>query len=245
LNPDNKNLLVLTCEHGGCEVPERYLNLFAGHQALLESHRGWDRGALELATRMSQQFDVPLHASTTTRLLIDLNRSPGHRQLFSELTRPLPAAVRRDIVRDHYRPYRDTIESTIATHIARGHRVIHIASHSFTPVMQGVVRRADVACLYDPARSSEAALAAVWLKALASLQPGLSLRRNYPYQGRADGLMSVLRKRFSNAFYLGVELEVNQYCVTQAGAAWQAVQSAVVASLALATRAGNPEFALG
>ena len=69
-----KETLIITCEHGGNAVPAAYAALFSGHELLLETHRGWDPGALELAGQMASKFDAPLYAATTTRLLIDLNR---------------------------------------------------------------------------------------------------------------------------------------------------------------------------
>ncbi len=162
----------------------------------MDSHRGWDAGALQLGRQMADAFGVPLHAATTTRLLVDLNRSIGHRQLFSEVTRPLPPARRQEIVDRYYRPHREAVEGEIARHIASGQRVIHIASHSFTPTLDGVVaRRADVAWLYDPRRSGEVAFARAWMMQLTQRAPELRLRRNYPYQGRGDGLTALLRKR--------------------------------------------------
>ena len=41
-----RDALIITCEHGGNEVPAAYAPLFAGHEALLPTHRGWDAGAL-------------------------------------------------------------------------------------------------------------------------------------------------------------------------------------------------------
>jgi len=231
---DRKALLVLTCEHGGNEVPAAYSALFAGQSALLASHRGWDPGALALGVRMARALGVPLHASTTTRLLVDLNRSIGHRQLFSEFTRALPATVRTDIIAQHYRPYRDAIEAEVALQIAAGRRVLHVASHSFTPVLHGMTRQADVAWLYDPARAGEVALAAAWLAQFALRAPGLRLRRNYPYQGRGDGLTSLLRKRHADDAYVGIELEVNQRFVASGGAPWEALQAQLTDSLASA-----------
>ena len=114
-----KNLLVVTCEHGGRDVPAGWTALFSGFEALLETHRGWDPGALALGQQMAARFGVPLHAATTTRLLVDLNRSIGHRQLFSEVTRALSPARRKDIVARHYRPYRDAVEAAIAGHYRR------------------------------------------------------------------------------------------------------------------------------
>lgn len=232
-----KHVLVISCEHGGNTVPPAYAALFAGHQALLDSHRGWDPGAFELGRQMADAFGAPLHAATTTRLLIDLNRSIGHRQLFSELTRALSPAQRQDIVDRHYRPHREAVEADIARGIAAGQRVIHIASHSFTPSLDGVERRADVAWLYDPRRSAEAAFARAWMTAFAPRAPDLRLRRNYPYLGRGDGLTAMLRKRHADATYVGIELEVNQRFVAQGGAAWDHLRTALVDSLATALAA--------
>ncbi len=227
-----KDALIITCEHGGCEVPALYEPLFAGHAALLQTHRGWDRGALVLARQLAAALDAPLFFGTTTRLLIDLNRSIGHRQLHSELTRSLPLPMRRDIAARHYQPYRDTVESEVACLIAAGQRVVHIASHSFTPELNGVVRQADVAWLYDPQRSGERQLADQWLAALARQRPDLMLRRNYPYQGKGDGLTSLLRKRHPPQGYVGIELEVNQRFVIDGGRAWDALRRHIQKTLA-------------
>ena len=223
--------LIITCEHGGNEVPPVYAPLFVGHEALLPTHRGWDPGALELAQQMATALHAPLFASTTTRLLIDLNRSIGHRQLHSEATRALPAAPRRAIAAQYYRPHRDAVESAVARQIDAGRRVVHIASHSFTPELGGVIRRADVACLYDPRRAGERLLASQWLAALGQRRPELQLRRNYPYEGKGDGLTSLLRKRHAAAVYVGMELEVNQRFFLAGGAAWAALRADIVQAL--------------
>ncbi|MBH1957766.1 MAG: N-formylglutamate amidohydrolase [Burkholderiales bacterium] len=224
--------LIISCEHGGHEVPAAYAPLFAGHEALLPTHRGWDPGALELAQQMAQALGAPLFAATTTRLLIDLNRSIGHRQLHSEATRGLALSARRKIAALHYRPYRDAVESEVARRIAAGQRVLHIASHSFTPELHGVVRQADVAWLYDPRRAGEGALAARWLGALRQRRPELKLRRNYPYEGKGDGLTALLRKRHAPEQYVGIELEVNQRFVIEGGPAWAALRADITQSLA-------------
>ena len=90
--------LVVSCEHGGRAVPPDYEALFERHEALLDSHRGWDPGALGLAGQFADAFAAPLYAATTARLLIDLDRSLGRRQSFSEITRGLSSAERQAIV---------------------------------------------------------------------------------------------------------------------------------------------------
>lgn len=233
--PVTDRRLVVSCEHGGREVPAPFAARFAGHEPLLDSHRGWDPGALELARDLAEAFGAPLFASTTTRLLVDLNRSIGHPRLFSELSRDLPRAARLALVAGHYRPHREAVEGEIARHIAAGRPVIHIASHSFTPVLDGVVRDADVGCLYDPRRPGETALARRWLAQLARRAPALRLRRNYPYRGRGDGLTALLRRRFGPAEYVGLELEVNQRFVAAGGAAWARLRTDLVEALAAAS----------
>jgi len=223
--------LIVSCEHGGHEVPAPHAGRFVGAEELLRSHRGWDPGALTLASEMALAFDAPLFASTTTRLLVDLNRSIGHAQLYSEATRALPAAAKRELVAAHYRPHRDAVEHAVAGHIARGDCVLHIASHSFTPVLDGIERRADVAWLYDPRRAGERACAAAWLSALRALRPELALRRNYPYEGKSDGLTATLRRRHGPERYIGIELELNQRFVLAGGAVWPVLRAAVIASL--------------
>ena len=226
----SKNALIITCEHGGNEVPPAYAPLFTGHEALLKTHRGWDPGALELGQDMAAAFDTPLFASTTTRLLIDLNRSIGHKTLHSEATRGLPLAARREIATRHYRPHREAVETEIARLIAAGNRVIHIASHSFTPELHGVVRP-DIAWLYDPRRPQEGLFVAQWLDAMRRRRPDLQLRRNFPYQGKLDGLTALLRKRHTAEAYVGTEIEVNQRFFFGDGQIWARLRADIVAAL--------------
>lgn len=226
----SKNALIITCEHGGNEVPPAYAPLFAGHEALLKTHRGWDPGALELGQQLAATFDAPLFASTTTRLLIDLNRSIGHKALHSEATRGLPLVARREIATRHYQPHREAVETAVARQIAAGKRVVHIASHSFTPELHGVMRP-DIAWLYDPRRNEEGLFAAHWLAAMRRRRPELQLRRNFPYQGKLDGLTALLRKRHAADTYIGIELEVNQRFFFEAGDQWLRLCSDIVAAL--------------
>lgn len=226
-----RDTLIITCEHGGNEVPDAYAQLFVGHEALLATHRGWDPGALQLAQQMADALNAPLFAATTTRLLMDLNRSIGNKALHSDATRGLPLAQRKAMAELHYRPHRDAVEAEVARCIAAGQRVIHVASHSFTPELYGVVRQADVAWLYDPRRAGEGAFASQWRTALRHLRPELRLRRNYPYQGKGDGLTNLLRRHHAPDAYVGVELEVNQRFVLAGGSQWDTLRADVVASL--------------
>jgi predicted N-formylglutamate amidohydrolase len=222
--------LVITCEHGGNKVPRTYRSLFKNFKKLLKTHRGADMGALNLAQTMSRSLQAPLFFSETTRLLIDLNRSVGHRDSFSEVSRLLSVNELAVIVENYWRPYRTEVESKIQTWAKTSRPVLHIASHSFTPTLHGKTRQADVAFLYDPRRPGEKKMAESWSHELKKLRPDLRVRRNYPYQGKSDGLMKTLRGNITAKKYIGIELEVNQKFLFK-GKFTRSLQNSLISSL--------------
>lgn len=203
-------VLLLSCEHGGNRVPAPYRPLFAGSGRLLDSHRGLDIGARAAARYLQRHFGAPLVCATVTRLLVDLNRSEGNRTLFSGFTRGLPASERQEILDRYYWPYRELVAGWIALQLSAGRPVVHLSVHSFTPVLRGQRRCADIGLLYDPSRRREARFCTDWQRNLAAAARNWKVRRNYPYRGTADGLIPALRRRFDGASYFGVEIELNQ-----------------------------------
>jgi predicted N-formylglutamate amidohydrolase len=222
---------LVTCEHGGHRIPPAWRSLFAGHESALASHRGWDPGALAMARTLAHGLGARLHYATVSRLLVDLNRSPGHPRLFSEFTRPLPAPRRQVLLARHYRPYRTRVERAVAAAVAAGGRVVHVSSHSFTPVLDGRVRDCDLGLLYDPRRPGESALCHAWQTALQGGAPPLRVRRNHPYRGAADGLTAWLRRHYPADAYLGIELEINQKLVAPGRASWGQLRHRILAAL--------------
>jgi predicted N-formylglutamate amidohydrolase len=230
MQPTNIYFLI-SCEHGGNRIPLRYRSLFEGYEHLLHSHRGYDSGALSMAKKLAMRLHSPLFVATTSRLLIDLNRSIGHPRLYSEATRHTPAAIRHEILKYHYLPYRTLVEANIADAIRSGLRVIHISSHSFTPELNGEVRNTDIGLLYDPSRPLEQELCNRWRTCLGTHVPDLRVRRNYPYTGSANGFPTHLRRRFSADAYVGIELEVNQKHILKGGWRWHALRNLLADTL--------------
>jgi len=228
--------LLVTCEHGGNDIPPQYRALFADSRALLAGHAGYDAGALCLARTLSLELGAPLIASEVSRLLVDLNRSQGRRGLFSCLTRNLPPGERRRILAAYYLPHRTAVAQAVAANRAQGKTTLHVAAHTFTPVLGGVVRAVDAGLLYDPARPREAAVCARWKEILHALAPGLAVRRNAPYRGATDGLATWLRSVHPESAYLGVELELNQKFAADAPA-WARLCMLVTRSLRQAVAA--------
>lgn len=233
---DSRLGIVITCEHASNRVPWQYRELFVGKERLLTSHRGYDVGARELARRLSTGLRAPLLCGGCTRLLIDLNRSLHNRAVFSFLTRKLSYEEKAEIVRRYYAPFRQRVVAMIREALRLHACVVHLSVHSFTPVLAGRIRTADIGLLYDPARGSEARFCGAWQKRLHELDPSLRVRRNSPYRGTDDGLTTHLRKIFSPSRYLGLELEVNQRLPRGDRTAWLGIQRGVTESLPQSAR---------
>ncbi|MBR6454302.1 MAG: N-formylglutamate amidohydrolase [Fibrobacter sp.] len=233
----NSPALMITCEHASNALPDFVLrafreynvleakrlgkessNLFGIPEEVLASHRGYDIGAYivysNLVKRLKPDFNC---LSTYSRLVIDMNRSLTNKKLFSEFTIKLPKHVKAHITK-LWQKYRGKIDRFVSSKIPENMRdnqeqkpikVIHLGIHSFTPVLNGVEREADVGILYDPSRPAEAALAETLIKSIHEFYPQLSIRRNYPYLGKSDGLTTTLRQKFGTA-YVGLEIEINQ-----------------------------------
>lgn len=204
--------LIFSCEHGGNRIPAVYRHLFSGAQSILNTHRGFDIGALKVARRLSTVLSAPLVYAETSRLLVDLNRSRHHRGVFSEFTRGCSQTVQEQILQQYYIPYRQKLERTIRGYTDQQQPVVHLSIHSFTPKLNGKVRNTDIGLLYDPARKIEATLCLKLQQILR--QTGLRVRRNYPYRGSADGMTTYLRSVLPAEIYLGIEVELNQKLLT-------------------------------
>ncbi|MFH2003304.1 MAG: N-formylglutamate amidohydrolase [Bacteroidota bacterium] len=204
-----KMKIVITCEHGGNKIPKEYQQIFGPHKNLLASHRGYDIGALDLANTLYKKVGDYFFHSTTSRLLVELNRSLHHPKLFSVVTKPLDVKTKSLIKEKYYFPYLQSIDQTISGLIADDFLVLHISAHSFTPSLDGKVRNADIGILYDPRQVNEKTFSHL-LKEKLRASTGLKVRLNYPYLGIADGLPTRLRKEYNSSDYIGIELEVNQ-----------------------------------
>jgi len=197
---------------------------------VLATHRGYDLGALAVARAFGRRLGVTPFAATTTRLVVDLNRSPANRNVFSSYTRSLPAAQRDAALAAHYWPYRTAVEGAVAAAVAAGEGVLHVSTHSFTPELRGEVRNCDVGFLYDPRATGEVQFVEAWYAALRAAAPELVLRRNYPYRGVSDALVTHLRRRYGTRGYVGMELEVNQKHVGSRD--WRGLVAVLAATLA-------------
>lgn len=224
--------LFLSCEHGGNLIPADLAPLFRGRTRLLDSHRAWDPGALELAGHLAAALQAPLRFALVSRLIVDLNRSLDNPALLSEFTSALTPREQRRLIARHYLPYRRDVEATISR-LSRTAPVVHVGVHTFTPVLRGRRRDVDIGLLFDPARGFERRVVSAWERRLrAALPAHTRVRRNQPYRGADDGLTTHLRTRLADARYAGIELEVSQRYPRRAGAPWATLQAVIAGTLA-------------
>ncbi len=203
------NKIIISCEHGGNKIPKEFKYLFKKNYKILNTHKGYDPGALELSQMIFKEIGDYYFYSKTSRLLIELNRSLNNKNLFSSFTRDLSSETKDKIVNKYYSPYRMEIENTISDLIQSKIKVIHFSIHTFTPVINGKKRNADIGFLYDPSRDTEQKLCKKFKNSFKYKCSNLSVRLNYPYLGISDGFTTYLRKRFEDN-YAGIEIEVNQ-----------------------------------
>ncbi|MDW5287719.1 N-formylglutamate amidohydrolase [Formosa sp. PL04] len=200
--------LVLTCEHGGNNIPKKFNTLFKNEETTLHSHRGFDIGALDVFKYLKPIADYSNY-SETSRLLIELNRSLHHKNLFSEYSKSLSNIEKDHLINSYYNVYRDSVGNYISKEIKKGESILHISIHSFTPILNGEKRTCDIGLLYDSTKIKESDYCKSFKKQLNSENPILKIRFNYPYLGTADGFTTYLRKQFP-INYIGIEIEINQ-----------------------------------
>ncbi|MEO5976365.1 MAG: N-formylglutamate amidohydrolase [Chryseolinea sp.] len=203
----DKYALIITCEHAGNTVPDAYNHLFKGADDVLNSHRGWDPGAIETAQTISDKLQVPFFKCQATRLLVEANRSLFSTSLFSEYSGALTIDEREEVLNQYYYPHRSSVEHWISEATMP---VLHISMHTFTPVFQNITRTVDIGLLFDPSRVNESIFCRKCNVVLTDRLPDLSIKFNEPYRGIDDGFTSYLRTIFPDERYSGVEIEVSQ-----------------------------------
>lgn len=181
VNRDSGSEVLLVCEHAGRAIPEALGDLGVTRD-VLDSHRGWDIGAEQVARGVAERLGATLIIQRYSRLVIDANRPPDSAAAVPEISdgaaipgnRFLSADERRARVSEIFEP----MDRELARSFKAAERRAAFSVHSFTQRMGGRERPWRAGFL------SRASLAtAEQLKAtVARLAPGAPLAVNEPYQ---------------------------------------------------------------
>jgi predicted N-formylglutamate amidohydrolase len=233
---------VITCEHAANALPSRWQKKLGIPKKILDSHRGWDPGTMELAKKLAKATGVrSVEMGRATRLLIDLNRTETNPEVFSKWSRENTTAPEKAKLIAMHRKFRATTRKKI-TQILKSPKthVLHLSIHSFTPVMRGKRRDTDIGILFDPSRPVEAAISRRLIAILhrttfAGGFRNICISANKPYRGTADGHTTELRSKLHPSSYSGIEIEVNQRFVRNLTGRkllrWQGLMAAITAAV--------------
>ncbi len=154
---DRKRGIVLVADHARRDLPEDYGSLGLP-AAEFDRHIAYDIGVEAVTRELAAALDVPAVLANFSRLLIDPNRGEDDPTLIRQLydgtvisgNYPMAAKERERRLDDFYRPYHDAVGAMIASVAqASGKAPFILSVHSFTPVMQGVIRPWHVGILWD------------------------------------------------------------------------------------------------
>ena len=223
--------LVLSCEHASWTTPPG-VDLGVPF-AVLRSQAGWDHGASDIASRLSEVVGLPVHAGAFTRMFVDLNRGPDHPDVVPVVCygAPVPGNTqlapgdRAARIAMFHTPYWDAVRRDVAARLVDRGEVLHLSSHSFDPELDPANRQFDVGVLYDPAHAFEAELAERLLFQLRAA--GLDVRANQPYGGVGAAICTSLRQENAGQRYAGIQLETS-HAVTGRHGGCATVAAAIV-----------------
>lgn len=178
----------LTCDHAGTRIP-RVLGDLGLAPGVLQTHVGWDIGALDLAQCLAALLDATLVWQPYSRLVVDCNRPASSTQLVPVRSERveipgnagLDAGGRAARLAAIHAPYHAAIARLLDARAARGQASVYVAVHSFTPEYDGQGRPWQFAVLYG----ADARLARPLIES-ARAEGDLMVGDNEPYRIDAE-----------------------------------------------------------
>lgn len=185
LNPDGPAPILLVCDHASNRIPASLGNL--GLDAAARSlHIAYDIGAAEVTRHLSVHLNASAVLANYSRLLIDINRPPGHPASIADVSddqaipgnRDLSESARFQRIETLFRPYHRAVENQMTRIWRRGRPPILFSVHSFTPRLGGEDRHWHAGVLWN----RDPRLAKRLVEALS--RPGdMVIGDNLPYSG--------------------------------------------------------------
>lgn len=226
--------VLLTCDHASNVVPRSLAGLGLAPEAL-EQHIGWDIGAASVTRRLARALGAPAIFSGYSRLVIDCNRSPDDPSSIPEASDGIPVPGNRNLApearavrrRTCFEPYHQAIAARLDALLATGNVPVLLSMHSFTPVMNGVVRPWQVGILWD----KDPRLPVPLLAALRA-DPSLVVGDNEPYSARAPAGYTLRHHAVARGLpHLAIELRQDLIAAPEGAASWAARMAAALSPI--------------
>lgn len=146
-NETGRAPVLVLCDHASNAVPRWVGDLGVSDDAL-NSHIGWDIGALMMAERIALRADAPGVFSGYSRLVLDCNRPLSHPGLVPEVSDGVEIPANVGLSREQsggriekvFLPYHFAVAGELARFAARGVEPLVLSVHSCTHVMDNVQR---------------------------------------------------------------------------------------------------------
>lgn len=185
INADGGGPVLVICDHASNRVPAPLGDLGLSERQLAD-HIAWDIGAEAMTRALARRLNAPAVIATVSRLVVDLNREPTSPTLIPQASdgvavpgnNGLDDRARQSRIDAYHTPFHTAVEHQLEAMLARGHRPVVVAMHSFTPTMDGAARPWEIGFLYkhDPR------LAHGFMDVLSS-RYAFSVGDNEPYSG--------------------------------------------------------------
>jgi len=187
-NPTGQSGLVLVCDHARNAIP-RPLGTLGLPPAALATHIALDIGCEALSVALADRLDSVLVIAGFSRLVVDLNRPPGHPTSIPRTSDGIEIPGNQDLsererlerIEEIFSPYHEAVSTEVERACRRHQQVALISMHSFTPRMDGQRRPWHIGILWNRDQRLSQPL-------LDSLRrdPSLCVGDNQPYDARAE-----------------------------------------------------------
>lgn len=156
VNRDGGAHILLVCDHASNKAPSALGSLGLGEDTF-ERHIAYDIGAAAVTRGLADRLDAQAVLAGYSRLVIDVNRPPGHPDSIVPENDGIPvpgnknidAEGRRARVREVFEPYHDAVNRALARLWDRGPSPALLSIHSFSPRFGGKPRPWDVGVLWN------------------------------------------------------------------------------------------------
>ncbi|MDA0304986.1 MAG: N-formylglutamate amidohydrolase [Proteobacteria bacterium] len=214
INPDGAAAVLLVCDHASAAVPACLDHLGIALDQF-ERHIAYDIGAAGVTRHLSRDLDAPAVLAGYSRLVIDLNRPPGHPQSIPEVSDGTVIPGNNNLAEDAgqarvaalFDPYHEAVNQGLAHLWRRGTPAVGtppalFSIHSFSPGYGDEDRPWDAGVLWN----RDPRIARPLIEKLEAL--GLHVGDNLPYSGRE--LAYTLNLHGAAAGLANCVIEINQ-----------------------------------